>query len=158
MHRTRVVRRTLVALAEGGTVYSNGSFFMNCQAMEMDQLVALAQRRGAWNWPNNCMETDYHCTIGSEMESIHTGLSEIVGTLLLGRRMPELILIQTQSKHGGISPKLEAAAHGHCGGPPMHTLGQPPMDTVYADTCHIYSSVQAILRVKFLTSLSVYLF
>ena len=92
------------------------------------------------------------------MESIHTGLSEIVGTSLLARRMPELILIQTQSKHGGISPKLEAAAHGHSGGPPMHTLGQPPMDTVYADTCHIYSSVQATLRVKFLTSLSVYLF
>ena len=34
---SRVVRRALVAL------------FMDCQTMEMHQLVALAQRRGAWN-------------------------------------------------------------------------------------------------------------
>ena len=49
MPESRVVRRALVALAKGGTVYSKGSLFMDCQAMEMNQLVALAQRRGAWN-------------------------------------------------------------------------------------------------------------
>ena len=36
-------RRAVVALAEDGTVYPQGG------AMEVDQLVALAQRRGAWN-------------------------------------------------------------------------------------------------------------
>ena len=46
MPESRVVRR---ALANGGTVYTKGSLFMDWQAMEMDQLVALAQRRGAWN-------------------------------------------------------------------------------------------------------------
>ena len=55
MPESRVVRRALEALAEGGTVYSKDSLFMECQAMEMDHremdqlLVALAQRRGAWN-------------------------------------------------------------------------------------------------------------
>ena len=49
MPESRVVRRALVALAKGGTVYPKGSLFMDCQAMEMDKLVALAQRRGAWN-------------------------------------------------------------------------------------------------------------
>ena len=39
MPKSRVVRRALVALVKGGTI------FMDCQAMEMDQLVALAQRR-----------------------------------------------------------------------------------------------------------------
>ena len=47
MRESRVVRRALVALAKCGTVYPTGSLFMDCQAMEMDQLVA--QRRGAWN-------------------------------------------------------------------------------------------------------------
>ena len=42
------MRRALVALVKGGTVYPKGSLFMDCQAMEMNQLVALAQRRGAW--------------------------------------------------------------------------------------------------------------
>ena len=45
MPDSRVVRRALVALAKGGTVYPKSSLFMDCQAMEMDQLVALAQRR-----------------------------------------------------------------------------------------------------------------
>ena len=45
----RVVRCALVAFAEGGKVYPKGSSFMECQAMEMDQLVALAQQRSAWN-------------------------------------------------------------------------------------------------------------
>ena len=49
MPESRVVRRALVALAKGGTVYPKGSLFMDCQAMEMHQLVALAQRRCAWN-------------------------------------------------------------------------------------------------------------
>ena len=49
MTESRVVRHALVALAKGGTVCPKGSLFMNCQAMETDQLVALAQRRGAWN-------------------------------------------------------------------------------------------------------------
>ena len=49
MPESRVVRRALVALAKGGTIYPKGSLFMDCQAMEMNQLVALAQRRGAWN-------------------------------------------------------------------------------------------------------------
>ena len=49
MPESRVVRRALVALAKGGTVYLKGSLFMDCRAMEMDQLVTLAQRRGAWN-------------------------------------------------------------------------------------------------------------
>ena len=31
---------------QGPTVYHKGSLFMDCQAMETDQLVALAQRRG----------------------------------------------------------------------------------------------------------------
>ncbi len=49
MPESRVVRRALVALAKGGTVDPKDSLFMDCQAMEMDQLVALAQRRGTWN-------------------------------------------------------------------------------------------------------------
>ncbi len=49
MPESRVVRRTLVALVKGGTVYPKGNLFMDCQAMRMDELVALAQRRGAWN-------------------------------------------------------------------------------------------------------------
>ena len=48
---------------------------MDCQAMEMDQLVALAQRRGAWNaLPNNYAEANCHRTIGPpgcEMELLH---------------------------------------------------------------------------------------
>ena len=47
MPDSRVVRRALVVLAKGDTVYPKGSLFMDCQAMV--QLVALAQRRGAWN-------------------------------------------------------------------------------------------------------------
>ena len=49
MPESRVVWRALVALAKGGTVYPKGSLFMDCQTMEMHQLVALAQRRSAWN-------------------------------------------------------------------------------------------------------------
>ncbi len=49
MLESRVVRRALVALAKGGTVYPKGSLFMDFQAMDMDQLVALAQQRGVWN-------------------------------------------------------------------------------------------------------------
>ena len=49
MPESRVVQRALVSLAKGGTVYPKGSLFMDCQAMDMDQLVALAQRRGAWD-------------------------------------------------------------------------------------------------------------
>ena len=43
MPESRVVRRALVALVKGGTVYPKGSLFMDCQTMEMHQLVALAQ-------------------------------------------------------------------------------------------------------------------
>ena len=46
---SRLVRGALVALAKGGTVYPKGRLFTDSQAMETDQLVALAQRRGAWN-------------------------------------------------------------------------------------------------------------
>ena len=42
MPESRVVRRALVALAKGGTVYPKGSLFMDCQEMDMNQLVALA--------------------------------------------------------------------------------------------------------------------
>ena len=49
MPESRVVRRALVALAKGGTIYPKRSLFMDCPAMAMDQLVALSQRRGAWN-------------------------------------------------------------------------------------------------------------
>ena len=49
MPESRVVRPALVALVKGGTVYPQGSLFVDCQAMAMDQLVALALRRGAWN-------------------------------------------------------------------------------------------------------------
>ena len=51
MPESRVVRPVLVSLyiSRGGTVYPKGSLFMDCQAMEMDQLVAIAQRRGVWN-------------------------------------------------------------------------------------------------------------
>ena len=49
MPESRVGRRGLVALAQGGTVYPKGSLFMDCHAIEKDQLVALTQRRGAWN-------------------------------------------------------------------------------------------------------------
>ena len=49
MPESRVVRRALVALAKGGSVYPKGSLFMDCQTMKFHQLVALAQRRGAWN-------------------------------------------------------------------------------------------------------------
>ncbi len=57
MPKSRVVRRALVALAEGGTVYPKGSLFMDFQAMEMDQLVALALRRGEWN----ALAKQLHC-------------------------------------------------------------------------------------------------
>ena len=36
MPESRLVRRALVALAKGGTVYPKGSLFMDCQVMEMD--------------------------------------------------------------------------------------------------------------------------
>ena len=49
MPESRVVRCALVAHTKGGAIYPKDSLFMDCQAMEMDQLVALAQRRGAWN-------------------------------------------------------------------------------------------------------------
>ena len=49
MPESRVVRRALVALAKGGSVYPKGSLFMDCQTMKFHQLVALAQRRCAWN-------------------------------------------------------------------------------------------------------------
>ncbi len=49
MYECRVVRRALVALTKGGTVYPKGNLCMDCQAMEMHQLVALAQRCGVWN-------------------------------------------------------------------------------------------------------------
>ena len=49
MPESRVVRRALVALAKGGSVYPKGSLFMDCQTMKFHQLVALAQRHGAWN-------------------------------------------------------------------------------------------------------------
>ena len=49
MPESRVVRCALLALTEGGAVYPEGSLFMDCQAIDMDQLVALAQQRGAWN-------------------------------------------------------------------------------------------------------------
>ena len=42
MPESRVVRRALVALAKGATIYPKGSLFMDCQAMEMGELVALA--------------------------------------------------------------------------------------------------------------------
>ena len=44
MPESRVVRRALAVLAKGGTVYLKGSLFMDGKAMEMDQLVVLAQR------------------------------------------------------------------------------------------------------------------
>ena len=49
MPESRVVRRALVALAKGGTVYPKSSLVMDCKAMEMNQLGTLEQRRGAWN-------------------------------------------------------------------------------------------------------------
>ena len=44
MPESRVVRRALVALAKSDTVYPTGSLIVDCQAMAMDQLVALGQR------------------------------------------------------------------------------------------------------------------
>ena len=41
MPESRVVRRALVALAKGGSVYPKGSLFMDCQTMKFHQLVAL---------------------------------------------------------------------------------------------------------------------
>ena len=41
MPKSRVVRRALVALVKGGTVYPKGSLFMDWQAIAMDHLVAL---------------------------------------------------------------------------------------------------------------------
>ena len=49
MPESRVVQRALVALVKGDTVYPKCSLFMYCQTMEMHQLVALVQRRSAWN-------------------------------------------------------------------------------------------------------------
>ena len=66
-----------MALAKGGTVYPKDSLFMDCQAVEMDRLVALVGYSGAvrgMHWPNNYVETDCHRTIGpprSEMVLIH---------------------------------------------------------------------------------------
>ena len=42
MPESRVVRRALVALAKGGSVYPKGSLFMDCQTMQIHQPVALA--------------------------------------------------------------------------------------------------------------------
>ena len=57
MPESRVVRRALVALAKGGAIYPKGSLFMDCRAMAMDKLVALAQRRGVWN----ALAKQLHC-------------------------------------------------------------------------------------------------
>ena len=79
MPESRVVRRALVALAKGGTIYPKGSLFMDCQAMEMNQLMALHSGavRGM-HWPNNYAKTDCHRTTGppgSEMALIHTSIT-----------------------------------------------------------------------------------
>ena len=49
MPESRVVRRALMALTEGGTRYPEGSLLMDCQAYTLNDLEALAQRRATWN-------------------------------------------------------------------------------------------------------------
>ena len=49
MPESRVVRRALMALTEGGTHYPEGSLLMDCQAYTLHDLEALAQRRATWN-------------------------------------------------------------------------------------------------------------
>ena len=62
MPESRVVRRALVALAKGGTVYHKGSLFMDCLAMNMDQLVALAQRCVECTGQTTTLLPPYHWT------------------------------------------------------------------------------------------------
>ena len=49
MPESRVVRRALMALTEGGTRYPEGSLLMDCQAYTLHDLQALAQRRATCN-------------------------------------------------------------------------------------------------------------
>ena len=77
------MRRALVALAEGSTVYSKGESLYGLPVNEdgpasgtssAAQCMECTGQTIALRRPNNCSETDYHWTIGppgSEMELIH---------------------------------------------------------------------------------------
>ena len=43
-----VVRRTLIAMADGGNRYPEGSLFMDCQGSQLKDLETLAVNRTAW--------------------------------------------------------------------------------------------------------------
>ena len=45
----RLVRRTILALTNGGTDYPKGSLFMDVENSTLEDLVRLAQDRYSWN-------------------------------------------------------------------------------------------------------------
>ena len=62
MPESRVVRRALMALTEGGTRYPEGSLLMDCHAYTLHDLEALAQRRATWNnLIHRLLWASWHC-------------------------------------------------------------------------------------------------
>ena len=48
MKQDRLVNCTLIALIKGGTVYPEGSLFMNVENKSFVQLERLAKQKGCW--------------------------------------------------------------------------------------------------------------
>ena len=66
MEQDRLVKRTLIALTKGGTVYPEGSLFMDVENKSFIQLKRLVKQKSTWvgtsRWPhpliiNNCAVT-----------------------------------------------------------------------------------------------------
>ena len=49
MEQDRLVKRTLIALTKGGTVYPEGSLFMDVENKSFIQLERLAKQKGHWS-------------------------------------------------------------------------------------------------------------
>ena len=49
MEQDRLVKRTLIALTKGGTVYPEGSLFMDVSNKSFTQLERLAKQKGRWS-------------------------------------------------------------------------------------------------------------
>ena len=49
MEQDRLVKRTLIALTKGGTVYPEGSLFMDVENRSFKELELLAKQKGHWS-------------------------------------------------------------------------------------------------------------
>ena len=49
MEQNRLVKRTLIALTKGGTVYPEGSLFIDAANKSLTQLERLAKQKGRWS-------------------------------------------------------------------------------------------------------------